>query len=56
MNGGFERHGRVALVRWANPPVNGLSFALRQHLSAALDAAVAHPIAVDGHRRSEMSQ
>jgi len=41
MNGGFERHGRVALVRWANPPVNGLSFALRQHLSAALDAAVA---------------
>ncbi|WP_312791949.1 enoyl-CoA hydratase/isomerase family protein, partial [Diaphorobacter nitroreducens] len=41
MKGGFERHGRVALIRWANPPVNGLSFALRQHLSAALDAAVA---------------
>jgi 3-hydroxyacyl-CoA dehydrogenase len=41
MSGSFERHGRVALIRWDNPPVNGLSFALRQHLSAALDAAMA---------------
>ncbi len=44
--GHFERHGKVALIRWANPPVNGLSFALRQSLAAALDSAMADP-AVD---------
>ena len=32
----IERHGDVALLRMTNPPVNGLSFAMR----AALDASV----------------
>ncbi|QIL71086.1 3-hydroxyacyl-CoA dehydrogenase [Diaphorobacter sp. HDW4B] len=37
----FDRHGRVAVITWSNPPVNGISFALRQHVSAGLDAALA---------------
>lgn len=37
----FECHGRVALIRLSNPPVNGLGYALRVRLSVALDAAVA---------------
>lgn len=37
----FRRCGRVAVIQWSNPPVNGISFALRQHLSAGLDAAEA---------------
>lgn len=36
----FARHGRVAVITWSNPPVNGISFALRQHVSAGLDAAL----------------
>lgn len=39
----FVRHGRVAVITWTNPPVNGISAALRQHLSAGLDAAQADP-------------
>jgi 3-hydroxyacyl-CoA dehydrogenase len=39
----FARHARVALITWTNPPVNGISYALRQQLSAGLDAAVADP-------------
>ena len=37
----FVRQGRVAVITWSNPPVNGISFALRQHVSAGLDAAMA---------------
>ena len=37
----FERHGDVALLRLANPPVNGLSFAMR----AALGERVAQALA-----------
>lgn len=39
----LERHGDVALLRLANPPVNGLSFAMR----AALGARVAEALADD---------
>lgn len=39
----FRRHGRVAVITWSNPPVNGISFAVRQHVAAGLDAAVADP-------------
>jgi len=37
----FTRHGRVAVITWSNPPVNGISFALRQHVTAGMDAALA---------------
>lgn len=37
----FDRHGRVAVITWSNPPVNGISFAVRQHVAAGLDAAMA---------------
>ena len=37
----IERHGDVALLRLTNPPVNGLSFAMR----AALDASLAEALA-----------
>ena len=39
----IERHGDVALLRLTNPPVNGLSFAMR----AALDASLAEALADD---------
>ena len=39
----FERHDDVALLRLTNPPVNGLSFAMR----AALGARVAEALADD---------
>ena len=39
----FERHDDVALLRLSNPPVNGLSFAMR----AALGARVAEALADD---------
>lgn len=39
----FARRGRVAVITWSNPPVNGISYALRQQLSAGLEAAVADP-------------
>jgi len=40
----FELQGEVAVVRLDNPPVNGLSAALRAHIVAALDAAQAHAV------------
>ena len=39
----IERHGDVAVLRLTNPPVNGLSFAMR----AALDASLAEALADD---------
>ena len=39
----IERHGDVALLRMTNPPVNGLSFAMR----AALDASVTEALEDD---------
>ena len=39
----IERHGDVALLRMTNPPVNGLSFAMR----AALDVSLAEALADD---------
>ena len=42
----FERHDDVALLRLTNPPVNGLSFAMR----AALGARVAEALADDAVR------
>ena len=39
----IERHRDVALLRMTNPPVNGLSFAMR----AALDASVTEALADD---------
>ena len=39
----IERHGDVALLRLTNPPVNGLSFAMR----AALDASVTEALEDD---------
>ena len=37
----YERRGRVALIQLDNPPVNGLSYLLRRHLLAAVNAAAA---------------
>ena len=37
----IERHGDVALLRLTNPPVNGLSFAMRAALDASLGEALA---------------
>lgn len=37
----YEVHGDVAVIRLSNPPVNGLSFHLREGLSAGLDRALA---------------
>ncbi|KRB67987.1 3-hydroxyacyl-CoA dehydrogenase NAD-binding domain-containing protein [Noviherbaspirillum sp. Root189] len=39
----YQRHGAVAVLRLANPPVNGLSHALRVNIAAALDAVEADP-------------
>jgi 3-hydroxyacyl-CoA dehydrogenase len=36
-------HGRVAVVTFENPPVNGLSHAVRIGLARALDRATADP-------------
>lgn len=33
----WERHGTVAVIRLSNPPVNGIGYALRAQVSAALD-------------------
>src|SRR5262249_59156932 len=37
------RHGRVALLRLSNPPVNGLAHEVRRALAAGLEEAMADP-------------
>ncbi len=39
----YELRGEVAVVKLNNPPVNGLSHALRTHVVSAIDAANADP-------------
>jgi 3-hydroxyacyl-CoA dehydrogenase len=39
----YELRGDVAVVKLSNPPVNGLSHALRSHIVSAVDAANADP-------------
>ncbi len=39
----YERQGRVAVITLANPPINGLSAALRSSLVGHLDQALADP-------------
>lgn len=37
------KHGRVCVIEFGNPPVNGLAYAVRRELLAALDAAEEDP-------------
>lgn len=39
----YSQHGPVAVLAFGNPPVNGLSHALRAELAAALERAIADP-------------
>jgi 3-hydroxyacyl-CoA dehydrogenase len=39
----YELRGDVAVIKLSNPPVNGLSHALRSHIVSAIDAANADP-------------
>jgi 3-hydroxyacyl-CoA dehydrogenase len=43
MSPSAARHGRVAVLRISNPPVNGLGHDVRRRLAEELDAAVADP-------------
>ncbi|RZT91413.1 3-hydroxyacyl-CoA dehydrogenase NAD-binding domain-containing protein [Rivibacter subsaxonicus] len=43
MSASIEVRGNVALITMSNPPVNGLSLAVRQGVAAAIDQAMADP-------------